>query len=110
MGSSVSEIPEGDRIAAEKDYVEREGRVEAANFPDKIYRERRARPLLLIQPLDLSEDDRPVAAKPPIAWSISLPVTTFEYRTVEYVVNTTWWSDYVTAGEDAEDEVVPDAA
>ena len=61
------------------------------NYPDKIYRKVRSRPLLIIHLLKIDperggkEYNRPV-----VAWSISFPTTEREDDRVEYVVNTTW--------------------
>lgn len=55
------------------------------NYPDRIYRAERKRPLLIIHLLDIGQE-----TKPAVAWSISFPKTAFEEKRVEYVVNTTW--------------------
>ena len=55
------------------------------NYPDRIYRAERKRPLLIVHLLDIKPETKPV-----VAWSISFPKTSFEEKRVEYVVNTTW--------------------
>lgn len=55
------------------------------NYPDRVYRAERKRPLLVIHLLDISPETKPI-----VAWSISFPKTCFEEKRVEYVVNTTW--------------------
>jgi len=55
------------------------------NYPDRIYRAERKRPLLIIHLLEMGPEANPV-----VAWSISFPRTQFEERRVAYVVNTTW--------------------
>ena len=55
------------------------------NYPDRIYRAERKRPLLIIHLLEIKPEIKPV-----VAWSISFPKTSFEEKRVEYVVNTTW--------------------
>jgi len=61
------------------------------NYPDRIYRAQRERPLLIIHLLGIgAEGDDLRSEKPIVAYSISFPATSTEERTVEYVVNTTW--------------------
>ena len=61
------------------------------NYPDKIYREVREFPLLIVHLLRIqSEPDGEEHAKAIIAWSISFPRTEIEEKRVEYVVTTTW--------------------
>ena len=55
------------------------------NCPDRLYRAKRKRPLLMIHLLDISPETKPV-----VAWGISFPKTSFEEKRVEYIVNTTW--------------------
>ena len=80
------------RAAAEKEYREAEGIAEgSANYPDRIYRAARQRPLLIVHLLSVGEkggDLRDQSAV--VAWSISFPKTAKEEQRVEYVVNTTW--------------------
>lgn len=61
------------------------------NYPDRIYREARIRPLLIVHLLAIGEDNDDLSAQTPVvAWSISFPGTETQEEKVEYVVNTTW--------------------
>lgn len=103
-------LSESARAEALKAFHEEEGRTDADNPPDRIFRAHRERPLLVLQPLDLREHGAPLAGPKPIAWGISFPATTFAYRTATYIVNSTWWQDYVgDADEGDDDDVVNDA-
>lgn len=100
-----------DRKAAVKAFRAEQGRSENDNPPDRIYREHRARPLLLIQPLDLHENGIQLSGPAAVAWGISFPVTSFAYRTATYIVNSTWWQEYVGDDEEGDDDdVLNDAA
>lgn len=64
------------------------------NYPDRIYRKVRERPLLIIHLLVIGKDDEDLSAQEPtVAWSISFPRTALEEKKVEYVVNTAWWRE-----------------
>ena len=61
------------------------------NYPDRIYRERRERPLLIVHLLAIGEAGADLSKEEPVvAWSISFPKTKLAEDRVEYVVNTTW--------------------
>lgn len=79
--------------------------VKPINYPDRIYRAVRKRPLLIIHLLEIKPESGKVKpeAKPVVAWSISFPVTVFEEKRVEYVVNTTWWRENFPADDDEEE-------
>ena len=63
----------------------------STNYPDRIYRDVRNRPLLVLHLLSIGEKGDDLSAqKPVVAWSISFPKTSREEDRVEYVVNTTW--------------------
>ena len=72
------------------------------NYPDRVYRAERKRPLLVIHLLDISPEAQPI-----VAWSISFPKTAFEEKRVEYVVNTTWLRENYP--EDDEEEMSGDS-
>lgn len=74
------------------------------NYPDRIYRYVRKRPLLVIHLLAIgSEGDDLSHEKPVVAWSISFPRTEYEEKKVAYVVNTTWFRErYQEEGEEEE--------
>lgn len=72
-------------------YREAEGK---ENYPDRIYRKVRERPLLIVHLLAIGAEHEDLSGqKPAVAWSISFPRTAMEEKRVEYVVNTTWWKE-----------------
>lgn len=79
------------------------------NYPDRIYRALRDRPLLILHLLKvhMSPDvavntDSRLPAEPVVAWGISLPVSRTPHERVEYVLNTTRLRELF--GEDDTDE------
>lgn len=79
--------------AAEADFRQAKslGDSDVRNYPDRIYRERRTRPLLIVHLLAIGEAEADLSKeRPVVAWSISFPRTSLEEDRVEYVVNTTW--------------------
>lgn len=61
------------------------------NYPDRIYREAREWPLLIVHMLAIGEEGEDLSGQQPTAaWSISFPRTATDEEKVEYVVNTTW--------------------
>lgn len=79
--------------AAEADFRREKnlGEGDVRNYPDRIYRDRRVRPLIIIHLLAIGEAEADLSKdKPVVAWSISFPKTHLEEDRVEYVVNTTW--------------------
>jgi hypothetical protein len=61
------------------------------NYPDRIYRSKRERPLLIVHMLAIGkEQDDLSQSAPVVAWSVSFPGTELEEKKVAYVVNTTW--------------------
>jgi hypothetical protein len=61
------------------------------NYPDRIYRAVRERPLFVVHLLALGSDTDDLSRQDAVvAWSISFPSTSLEEKKVEYVVNTTW--------------------
>lgn len=80
-----------------------EGGDKRVNYPDRIYRAVRRRPLLVIHLLAIGDEHEDLSAQQPVvAWSISFPSTLLEERKVEYVVNTTWVREHF--GLDLDDE------
>ncbi|WP_316209965.1 Z1 domain-containing protein [Bradyrhizobium sp. SZCCHNR3054] len=78
------------------------------NYPDKIYRDKRQRPLLILHLLAIGEADTDLSAeKPVVAWSISFPTTSLPEDRVEYIVNTTWMRENYRNDID-EDEMAGD--
>jgi hypothetical protein len=82
---------------------------ESKNYPDRIYRPYRERPLLMLHLLDVVCDGRSVADEGIVAFGLSFPGEAGNGRPrnlVEYVVNTVWWRDAygeVLAEEDEAD-------
>lgn len=63
----------------------------SVNYPDRIYRAERSRPLCIVHLLKIdAEPGGSQYSKPVVAWSISFPKTQLDEKCVEYVVNTTW--------------------
>jgi hypothetical protein len=61
------------------------------NYPDRIYRAERERPLLIVHLLAIGEQNADLSGNEPlVAWSISFPTTLMKEALVEYVVNFTW--------------------
>ncbi len=73
------------------------------NYPDRIYRAERKRPLLIIHLLKIKSEPGGIEhEKPIIAWSLSFPQTKMEEERVEYVVNTSWWHEHYPVAIDEE--------
>lgn len=95
-GVEKAGLTEGEIATAEQRYRETEGKNaedgKAINYPDRIYRVERKRPLLIVHLLkiDAEKDAKQQYPEPIVAWSISFPRTAMEERRVEFVVNTTW--------------------
>ena len=88
---------------AEEEYERRNGPSERGrpNYPDKIYRDFRTRPLLILHLLAIGKDREDLSGKTPVAaWSISFPGTRREEKKVEYVVNTTWYREHYPEDDD----------
>ena len=67
---------------------------EKINYPDKCYRDKRVEPLLILHLLAIGEKGQDLSLQEPVvAWSISFPGSKLPERTVEYVVNTTWFRE-----------------
>ena len=74
------------------------------NYPDRIYTRIRTRPLLVIHLLAIGKEDDGLSVTTPVAaWSISFPETWLGERTVQYVVNTTWYQEHF-GDDDADDD------
>ncbi len=75
-----------------------------ANYPDRIYRRVRQRPLLVVHLLAIGAATDDLSGETPVAaWSISFPSTRREEERVEYVVNTTWYREHYPDEDDDED-------
>ncbi len=74
------------------------------NFPDRIYRSERKRPLLIVHLLAIGKEDSDLSkAEPVVAWSISFPSTKTAEHLVEYVVNETWLRENYRDDSDEEE-------
>lgn len=95
----------------ERENISPNGKV---NFPDRIYRVVRERPLLMIHLLDvISRDDgadnkRPFD-KPIVAWSISFPATHIPEKRVQYMVTATWLKEHLRDESIDEEQEVDDS-
>lgn len=96
---------------AQKNYRAERGLTDDAknvNYPDRIYRAVREKPLLIVHLLKIDPESGGAPPKSPVlAWSISFPRTNLEEKRVEYVVNTTWLRENF-AGDLEEDEMAGD--
>jgi hypothetical protein len=105
-------VPENDALEAEQQFREKEPPNSRGqwNYPDRIYRARRPRPLLIVHLLAVEEllavGKQRVDSEPVVAWSISFPETNQEERPVEYVVTTTWMRENLLGESDDELEEV----
>lgn len=62
------------------------------NYPDRIYRAVRDRPLLIVHLLRILPEPNGVEhGTPVVAWGISFPQTKICEETVQYYVNSQWW-------------------
>lgn len=94
---------------AEEEYAESIGRSppEPINYPDRIYRQVRIYPLLVVHLLAIGTEGEDLSeTKPVVAWSISFPRTDQEEAKVEYDVNTVWFKERYR--DEDEDEAAGD--
>lgn len=100
---------------AEADYREENNALPGAklNYPDRVYRARRQRPLLLLYNIRIKDDEVETAedrAKlpdaPVVGWGISFPVSSRPDQKVEYILNTTKLRELF--GDDDADEDMGD--
>ena len=108
-GIERSGLTDEQRTTAEKafqDELERDGRAQESRkieCPDRVYRKKRTKPLLMIHLIDVQPDEQNVPPdQPVVAWGISFPGTDREERRVEYVVNTTWLRE--SFGDDVDED------
>ncbi len=104
-GVEKAGLPQETIDAAERRYrnIEKLPSDKPINYPDRIYRAERIRPLLIIHLLDIEPETKPV-----IAWSISFPRTKLEEKCVEYIVNTTWFRENFAGDSEEKEEVEVD--
>ena len=85
-----------DHVRMAKEDYRRKKRLDsdAINYPDRIFRNVRTKPLLIVHLLAIGTENQDLSrTKPVVAWSISFPKTNYEEEKVEYVVNTTWFRE-----------------
>lgn len=64
------------------------------NYPDRFYRRQRVKPLLVVHLLAIGDKHEDLSGLVPrVAWSISFPDSEHPEKTVEYVVNPTWFEE-----------------
>jgi hypothetical protein len=80
----------------------------SVNYPDRIYREERTRPLLVAHLLSIRPEESEPAIGPWAAWSISFPKPSQPDRSVSYVVNPTWLREHFGEGDDGDDDLEGD--
>lgn len=74
------------------------------NYPDKIYRQQRTYPLLIVHLLAIEPDDQvPNYQEPVAAWSMSFPKTNREEEKTEYIVNSRWFEENYGISETEDD-------
>ena len=74
------------------------------NFPDRIYRRVRRKPLLIVHLLAIGGEEEYLAdAEPVIAWSISFPRSATKETKVKYMVNTPWLTERYGPLDDEEE-------
>lgn len=79
------------------------------NYPDKIYRDIRDKPLLMLHLLDIHDEQGRIFPEGVAAYGISFPGNLEVQRSeglVQYVVNTVWWNNmYSDLVEDDDDDL-----
>lgn len=84
------------------------------NFPDRVYRGRRTRPLLLLYNIAIKDEKLPdelkpkVPSEPVVGWGISFPVSSKPNEKVEYILNTTKLRELFGEDEDYDDDMEED--
>lgn len=101
-------IDEIDALDAEADFRVGKQSGVVINYPDRIYRTKRKRPLLVIYYLDV-RDNKDVSVReidtPVFTWGMSFPETTIKENLVGYMVNGPWLQQYLTDEEDVDEEL-----
>lgn len=107
IGVPENDATEAERLFREKGSANSKGQW---NYPDRIYRARRPRPLLIVHLLDVEQgadgEKQHLDTEPIVAWSISFPETDQKEDPVEYVVTTTWMRENLLGEDDDEPEEV----
>jgi len=90
-------VPEDDAHRAEREFEDQHPEAKGANgrlnYPDRIYRMVRPRPLFILHHLEVlsSEGGARLYDHPLAAWGISFPRSRKEEELTTYVVNRTWY-------------------
>ena len=94
-GLNDAEIAEAERTYRNEKGINEDSRADA-NYPDRIYRRVRKRPLLIVHlvKVEPQNDSKAEISGPVVAWSMSIPISEVPEETVGYVVNTTWWREF----------------
>ena len=94
-GLTDAEIAEAERTYKDEKGISEDSRADA-NYPDRIYRRVRKRPLLIVHlvKVDPQSGGKAEINEPVVAWSMSIPISEVPEETVGYVVNTTWWREF----------------
>ena len=110
-GVEKSGVPAVLAAAAEQDWDEdperKKDKQKVSNYPDKIYRKVRPKPLLIIHSLRLTWANAPTLdprLEPIVAWGISFPHPIGPEPRVTFLVNTQWFKENLGSEEDEEDE------
>lgn len=90
LSTEAAELAEAEYQASPE--AARKDPAKPLNYPDRIYRGRRSRPLLIVHLLAIRDGETDeLDFNPVVAWSISFPRTGMEEKRVEYVVNLVWY-------------------
>jgi len=99
-------------LAAEQIFREKKDVKEGdeINYPDRIYRMVRKRPLLIVHLLNVEEDGKGMFANPVVAWSIGFPDTRVPEKKVQYIVTRQWMRENLGDESTDDDELTDDEA
>jgi hypothetical protein len=108
-GLTQAQIQEAERDFRAKREAENKG-VMPKTLPDRIYREKRTSPLLVLRLVVPENDDHPtkLPIEKVVGWGISFPLSNIEGGTVEYTMNTVRLRE-MFGDEEVEEEAVGDA-
>lgn len=117
-GMEKAGLSDQDKQLAESDYrdeVKASG-ARKLNFPDRVYRGRRTRPLLLLYNVGIKGEKLPeelkakVPEEPVVGWGISFPMSAKPDEKVEYILNTTKLRELFGDDEDSDEHMEDDDA
>jgi len=86
------------------------GSAERLNYPDRIYRAKRKKPLFVLYNIAVKDDDIPeelherIPPEPVVAWALSFPISSRPDRKVEYVLNPVALRELFGDDDDADEE------